>query len=117
MKKKLLIICSMLFLWNCEAVFVEDISNETVVLLAPINDTEISSGIIQFNWQELADVTEYKVQIAKPNFSTASQILLDSAITTTVISKNLEVGNYEWRVSASNSEYTTNYSISSFKVN
>ena len=107
----------MLFLWNCEAVFVEDISNETVVLLAPINDTELSSGTIQFNWQELADVTEYKIQIATPNFSTASQILLDSVITSTVISKNLEVGNYEWRVSASNSEYTTNYSINSFKVN
>lgn len=117
MKKKLLIICSILFLWNCEAIFVEDVSNETVVLLAPINDAEIASGTIQFNWQELANVNEYKIQIAKPNFAAASQILLDSITTSTVISTDLEMGDYQWRVSASNSEYTTNYSVSSFKVN
>ncbi len=107
----------MLFLWNCEAIFVEDVSNETVILLAPINDAQITSGNIQFNWQEIENVIEYKIQIAKPNFAAAGQILLDSITTSTVISKDLEVGDYQWRVSASNSGYTTNYSISSFKVN
>jgi|TARA_B110000046_G_scaffold172370_1_gene194077 hypothetical protein len=117
MKKKLLIISSILFLWNCEAIFVEDVSSETVVLLAPINNAEVTNGTIQFNWQEVSDASEYKIQIAKPNFATASQILLDSVTTSTVISKDLEIGDYQWRVSASNSGYVTNYSVSSFKVN
>lgn len=117
MKKNLIVLCSIILLWNCEAIFVEDLSNETIVLLAPLDNTEVINGSIQFNWQQVSDSVKYTIQIATPSFDAASQIVLDSITTSTVISKNLEVGDYQWRIKASNSGYSTNYSTSSFKVN
>lgn len=117
MKKKLLIFCSIILLWNCEAIFVEDVSNETIVLLAPADNTEVINGTIKFNWQQVSDSVKYNIQIATPSFDAATQIVLDSISTSTIISKDLEVGDYQWRVKASNSGYSTNYSTSSFKVN
>lgn len=117
MKNKLLIISALCLFLNCEAIFVEDISTEEVVLLAPTENSEVLNGSIQFNWQEVLDATNYEIQIATPNFEQATQILLDSTITNTVLSKDLEVGEYQWRVKASNSGYATDYSANSFKVN
>lgn len=117
MKKKLLILCSLVLLWNCEAIFVEDVSDETVVLLAPLDHSELTNGTIQFNWQEINTATQYKIQIAKPNFENAVQILLDSTTTSNVFSQDIEIGDYQWRVSASNSSYETSYSTANFKVN
>ena len=116
MKKRLLFVGILFLLYNCEAIFVEDISENSIVLLAPTNNTEITSGTVVFNWQEIADANEYEVQIATPNFESATQILLDSLATKTIISKDLTEGDYEWRVRALNSEYTTDFSTHSFSV-
>lgn len=117
MKKKLLFVVILLGLSNCEAIFVEDISNDTIVLLAPSNNSMVTAGTIQFNWQEMSDATEYEIQIATPNFMNASQIVLDSLTSSSVISKDLVIGEYEWRVKALNSDFSTQYSINSFSVN
>jgi hypothetical protein len=94
MKKSFLILVLLCSLLSCEAIFVEDISDRTVVLLAA-----------------------YQIQIATPNFQNASQILLDSISIETSFTKELVAGSYEWRVKASNSDYTTNYSSNAFIVN
>jgi hypothetical protein len=117
MKKKLLILCSIIFLWNCEAIFVENISDENVTLLAPTNNIEVAKGLIQFNWEEVVDATEYRIQIATPDFVNTAQVVLDSIVTSTVFSKDLDVGEYQWRVKASNSGYETAYTSLSFSVN
>lgn len=116
MKKKVLCIATLFLLCNCEALFVENISEETIVLLVPTHNSEVLSGVIEFNWQEVSDATEYQIQIAMPDFANASQIVLDSLATTTIISKELEAGTYEWRIKALNSEYATDYSVNSFSV-
>ena len=117
MKKKLLLISSLILLCHCEAMFVEDISDRTVVLLAPTHHANITSGQIHFNWTKVPDATEYHVQIAQPNFTDASQLVMDSITTSTKVSKTLEAGSYEWRVSAVNTDYATNYTTNSFTAN
>jgi len=117
MKKKLLFVTISFLLSNCEAIFLEDISNESVVLLAPSDNSEVTSGTIEFHWEQLNDTIEYKIQISAPSFSAASQIVLDSITTATSLSKELAAGEYEWRVKAFNSDYSTNYSANSFTVN
>ena len=117
MKKKLLTFCFLIFLFSCEAFFVEDISQENVILLAPSNDSQLSSGIIRFDWEGIEEATNYRIQIATPNFTNAVQVLLDSTITSLNFSKELETGGFEWRVKAMNSDYETSYSTSSFSVN
>jgi len=117
MKKNISLIFLLIFFSNCEAIFVEDISDKAVVLLAPTENATVSSGTVQFNWQSVPDATNYELQIATPTFLNANQIVLDTLITKTSFSKTLEVGDYEWRVKAINSDYSTNHTTTSFTVN
>jgi len=101
----------------CEEILVvEDISQESVITLAPSNNSVLTEGTITFSWNELLEAEQYRMQLATPTFENASQILLDSLITTTSFSKTLEFGNYEWRIRAENSEYQTAYTIQNFTV-
>ena len=102
---------------SCEAIFEEDISEETVVLLAPTEGSAITNGSIRFDWDGLDEAVEYEIQIATPSFDYANQILLDSITSETSIVFDLTEGDYQWRVNASNSNYSTDYSISSFTIN
>jgi hypothetical protein len=102
---------------SCEAIFVEDISQKRVVLIAPSDNSEVATGSIQFNWQGIVDATNYQIQIATPNFNQASQVVLDSTVTATFFLKELAIGEYEWRIKASNSDYSTLYVTNSFTVN
>ena len=116
MNRKILFVAVVFLLLNCEAIFVENISDQTVILLAPTDTSEVSSGTIQFNWEEVLEATEYEIQIATPNFSGASQVLVDSLSASSIFSKELEAGEYQWRVKAVNSEYSSSYTTNSFSV-
>jgi hypothetical protein len=117
MKKKFLLLLAVGMLLSCEAIFVENISNAKVSILAPTEGTTISTGIINFNWNAVDAADLYQIQIATPNFSNASQIVVDTTVTKTSFSKNMTIGNYQWRVKALNSDYQTRFTITSFEVN
>lgn len=116
MKKRLLFIAVALLLSNCESIFVEDISDNSIVLLAPLTNSKVANGSVTFTWQGIRDATQYEIQIATPSFANASQIVLDSTTTKTLISKDLKVNNYEWRVRAFNTAYNTVYVTNAFTV-
>ncbi len=114
------------FVWlcmGCEAIFEEDISNQTVVVLAPTEGAQLSTGTqlptgeVTFSWQALDNASSYTIQIATPDFTNAAQILLNTTTADNSATANLATGSYQWRVSASNSEYTTGYTTINFTVN
>ena len=116
--KKIAWTCSLVILFiGCEAIFVEDISNRNVQILAPTENAVLSTGDITFRWQLLEDADSYQLQVAKPNFNNATQIMLDSVTDTNIITQELAVGAYEWRVKAINSDYETEYTKVFFTVN
>lgn len=116
MKKKFLLLLAIGVLCSCEAIFVENISNASVTILAPTEGTTVAKGAVNFNWNVVEDAESYQIQIATPTFTNASQIVLDTTITKTSFSKNLTVGAYQWRVNALNSDYQTKYTSTSFEV-
>jgi hypothetical protein len=108
--------CS-LILFSCEAVILEtDITDQKVVILAPFDKAQFSSTSITFSWEKVADATQYHLQIAKPNFENALQIVLDTTVTGTSFTQQLPVANYEWRVEAVNSVYKTPFANRFFSV-
>ncbi len=116
--KKLITLCA--FLWlcmGCEAILEDDISNQAVVILAPTEGAQLTAGETTFNWQALDNASSYTIQVAIPDFANATQILLNTNTTETNTSVNLTAGAYQWRISASNSEYTTGYTTINFTVN
>ena len=67
LKHKYIYGLAMLFFFGLgckEILTVEDISEETPVLLAPLNGTEVAPGAVFFSWQKLRDASQYHLQLA-----------------------------------------------------
>ena len=115
--KYLKVIALLVLLVSCEDILeVEDISNKTVIVLAPSDTSTLNITDINFSWDSVEDAEHYKLQIASPNFESANQIVLDTTITATSFNQTLELGNYEWRIRAENSGFETNYTTQSFTI-
>lgn len=115
--KKIVAILTVLILSSCEVAFVEDISSETIVLIAPANDSEILAGNLSFHWGGVSEAESYQLQIATPTFEMATQVVLDTVVSSVSFEKELTVGEYQWRVKGMNSQYETGFSTNSFTVN
>lgn len=116
--KKILIVLIIVFftITACEAVFIEDISNEKVSLIAPSNGVELLINELNFNWNAVEDAKNYQLQIVTPNFENSSQIILDTIIDQITFKKELIIGVYEWRVKAINGEYHTDFTTNAFTI-
>ncbi|MET1260651.1 hypothetical protein ABV409_14990 [Flagellimonas sp. DF-77] len=107
----------------CEEIFeVTDISEEQVTLLAPTNESTLTTSSVSFNWDGVAEADAYLVQIATPNFENATQFVLDTIVVvdSTFVGnrliRNLTDNTYQWRVQAQNSDFATGFSTASFTV-
>lgn len=117
LKMKRIVIFCLFFLIACEAVFEDDLSNKSVVLVSPSNDVKIDKDSINFKWNSVENADTYTLQIVTPSFDKAEQVLLDTTLSKTFfLKKNIQQGNYQWRLKAQNSEYETNFSVGSFNV-
>jgi len=104
-------------IYGCEQLIeVEDISNETVSVLAPTNNTVLDDTSVNFSWESLDFSETYQLQIALPNFDTAEVIVEDTLISTTSFTKILEPDEYQWRVRALNSAYQTQYTTQNLTI-
>jgi len=108
---------------SCEDILeVPDISGENVELLAPKDSAIVTDSIVNFSWNGVGEADSYLIQVATPDFENAAQILLDSIIVLdstflgTTASRQLNDGDYEWRVKALNSDFETPFSSSTFHV-
>ncbi|WP_412560650.1 hypothetical protein [Winogradskyella sp. MIT101101] len=112
---KLILVVGLLV--SCEEIIeVEDISNDSVTILAPSDATTLAITDINFSWDAVEDAEKYKLQIATPSFEMANQIVMDTTITVISFNQTLELGDYQWRVRAENSDYQTEYSTQSFTI-
>src|SRR5690554_3391863 len=110
--------CFLIFtLCSCEEIlFEQDISKDVVRLIAPVNNAEVESNSVRFNWEAMEGATNYEIQIATPNFENANQLVLNTVGEDNFYQHELIVSEYEWRVQAQNSGYVTAYSSAKFKV-
>lgn len=106
----------MLFTSCEEILFVDDISEQEVSLYAPSDGAVLFSTGINLSWDKIANADKYHLQIAKPNFSAPVQVVLDTLISATSFTHQLNTGQYEWRIKAVNSGYETNYTTRAFEI-
>jgi hypothetical protein len=117
MKHTIFLVGLVISIVSCEDIIgVEDISEDNVKALAPVNGVTVTEAKVVFNWEALAEANDYNIQIATPDFETATQILTDSTLDLTTFSKSLTNGDYQWRVRAQNSVYQTKYTSQKFTV-
>jgi uncharacterized protein YegP (UPF0339 family) len=117
MKKVVSVFMLVCCLLSCEEIaFVPDISESNVVIIAPSENAALEGSPIRFTWEAVADADGHRVQIVRPDFENAEQLVLDSLVTGTVITQALAAGAYQWRVRAENSGFNTPYTVSGFSV-
>lgn len=115
-------IISLLFIGCEELLEVTDISKGEVVLIAPSDSVVVTQSNVRFSWNEVFEAESYKIQVAQPNFTNASQIVIDtlvvidSSYTGSNFVKFLPDSEYEWRVKAMNSDFETGYTSHAFWV-
>ena len=115
MKKIFILIISIPILFSCNDIFEEDIENDTVNLIYPNNNSEITNNDVNFTWSKLSGASNYRFQIFK---SENNLLLKDTLINKNEIDIYLSNGIYSWRVRAENSGYSSLYSPNNFlKVN
>ncbi len=101
---------------GCSDIFVNDISESKVVLLAPHNNLETTISTNTFWWDYVEDAEKYQLQIATPDFIQTERLILDTTISGNQFLFNLNPNKYEWRVRALNSVYETEYSVHSLVI-
>jgi len=114
-----IILCS-----SCEELLeVTDISEQSVELVAPSDSTTVLQSNVNFTWTEVFEATQYRLQVAAPDFENTAQlvvdtlIVVDSSFVISRLNQSLVDSDYEWRVKAENSAYETEFSAAKFTVN
>lgn len=116
MKKIFSMAMLMCLLFSCDAILEPDISGSPITLLSPTHQATLQAGTNAFHWESVEGALSYRFQIATPSFENATQIVADTLTLETSASFLLQVGNYEWRVSANNSASQTSFNMQSFVV-
>ncbi len=102
---------------SCEEILFEpDITNTTIEVLAPKENTVLTSSTVFFQWAAVEGATSYEVQLATPNFENARQIVFNTTVEETSYSEELPPNDYEWKVRAQNSGYSSAFNSARFKV-
>ncbi|WP_103069711.1 fibronectin type III domain-containing protein [Aquimarina sediminis] len=102
---------------GCEEVlFEEDLTEAKTILIAPSEGATVENTSVTFSWEAVDQATEYRLQLAQPNFENASQVVVDTTVTTTSFNTTLVKNGYQWRVRAQNSGSNTSYTTASFTV-
>jgi len=113
----IIIVPTVLMLTGCEDIIeVDNISEERVNLLAPANDVASNNTTIFFSWEAIEEAESYQLQVAKPSFNEALEIVTDTISNSNNYTDTFSEGNFEWRVKALNSGYETSYSTHRFSI-
>lgn len=97
-----------LFVFSCDEIIMEeDFEDTQLVILAPVDNANFNSTSVTFTWEPLDGATSYVLQIAKPDFANATEIILNTEIEETTFTQQLNIGTYQWRIKAKNSAYET----------
>ena len=104
-------------IWGCKKDFVvADISKKTITINAPANNTETTLNTITFWWNALDGAEQYNLQIVKPDFTKAVQLLLDTNVTVTKYNFSFKPGNYQWRIKGINAGHSTAYQVFNIQI-
>lgn len=112
----LLFVISMIMISCEEILFEEDISTAQVEIVSPIEGSVIKASNVSFHWTLVEGANSYQVQIATPDFEQPQQLVVDIEVEENSFSEELFENEYEWRVRALNSGYSTPFVSAGFTI-
>jgi len=101
---------------GCKAFFEQDITKQTVKLLAPSSGVKTEIASQTFLWEQIDGASDYRLQIASPSFDSIRVMVLDTIISTDKFSYVLYPADFEWRVRGENSVYQSSWAMGKLQV-
>ena len=101
---------------SCKDIIEEDLSDDTVQLIAPSDGVVTDVAVQTFWWDELDGALSYDLQVVRPRFDSITQLVLDTTLTETQFSHTLFAGQFQWRVRAVNGSSETSFTTYSLTV-
>lgn len=101
---------------SCEDFFETNIDDKVVEIVSPSDGFVSQLQGVTFWWNSMVGATSYQIQIVSPSFESIQRIYVDSIITTSKFLYVLSPGQYQWRVKALNSAYSTVYTTHSLSI-
>lgn len=108
LRTTILVLSPLFLLSSCKDIIAKNISGKTPEIITPtLNDT-ISKSKVTFTWNEMKGATKYRLQIASPSFENMTDYVLDTTITKTTFTFDLDSNQYEYKLIALNAGYESN---------
>ena len=115
-KSILLLLILSAILSSCTDIMDPDISAKKLILLSPSDSLETTLSTHIFWWEDMEYAEEYVLQIARPDFYTIEQIVLDTIVTDNAFTIGLNPSAYEWRVQGVNTRSETDFETRSLFI-
>lgn len=116
MKLFVSLLLSLLLFTACEDIFVKDISNKKIEIVAPKSNAVLNKNEVTLVWEELEGAKEYHVTIVSPSLAEVLYYPCDTIIEDYKLKLSLPNGSYEWFVQASNSAHKSLKSSDKFQI-
>lgn len=93
-----------------------NLSSQLLTLISPSDNAYLNNNTVTFNWQTLSAALNYQFQLSSPDFTSAGNVVIDTAINAATISLTIPTeGSFSWRTKAMNNNSETSFS-QTFKV-
>lgn len=95
-----------LLVLSCDDVLEEDITNDLVTVINPLDGDVVTGNTVQFLWNSVDGADDYAIQVYN-----GGVVLIDSVVASPPFSVNLLSDTYQWRVKGQNFAYETPFSF------
>ncbi|MBR8534945.1 hypothetical protein KDU71_05180 [Carboxylicivirga sediminis] len=112
----IVIVLSFIGITACEVFLEEDIENDQVEILSPIDGTTTEIVTHTFWWDKIDGADKYRLQLVSPSFDASETVLTDTLVSGDKYEMTLYPGQFEWRIRAENSAYVTDWSYAVLNI-
>ncbi len=116
MKQILILLFSLMALTACEDIFVKDISDKQINIVAPANNIVLDKSEVTLVWEELEGAQNYHVIVVSPSLAEVRYYACDSITEDYKLKVSLPNGAYEWSVQATNSAHKSLKTYETFQI-
>lgn len=116
MKQILILLLTLMALTACDDIFVKDISDKQINIVAPANNIVLDKNEVTLVWEELEGAENYHVVIVSPSLAEVRYYACDSITEDYKLKVTLPNGAYEWFVKATNSAHESLKTYETFQI-
>lgn len=95
--------------YSCDDILENDISDNQVLIVSPLEGQTVSGEFVNFQWQTLDGADQYRVLVSDNEINNGT--VIDSLVVGEQLGVSINAGSYNWTIRGENFGYVTGYTI------